>query len=169
MPIDRLEHIAGEFPQNVPLLGLDVGRKTIGVAVSDSAQSLATPLQTIKRAKFAADMAALTLIIKEYGAGALVLGYPVNMDGSEGPSCDFARSFADEMMKRPEIAGKISCAALWDERLSTVSVKEMVDNAVDINKGKKRGAKENGLIDKLAAQVILQGALDYLRRSRHTA
>jgi putative Holliday junction resolvase len=81
------------------------------------------------------------------------------MDGSEGPKCDFVRSFADEMTNRPEIFGESPFIALWDERLSTFAVDKMLDNH-----GKKKGKKQEGVVDKLAAHLILQGALDSLTR-----
>jgi putative Holliday junction resolvase len=151
-----------DYPAAIPLIGLDVGRKTIGVAVSDSAQSMAMPVETIIRRKFAQDMEALHVIIEQYEAGGIVLGYPVNMDGSIGPRCDDVRSFADEMLKYKGITEKISWAALWDERLSTAQAEDILSG-----RGRKPGkAKQDGLTDKLAAQIILQGALDHLALSR---
>lgn len=180
-------------------MGLDVGKKTIGIALSDSAQSIAMPLCTIKRKKFAQDMAEIERIMRDYEVGGFVIGLPLNMDGSEGPRCQSVRDFATEMARRlqrnrhpvgetvipsslnerdPGKAGSEaadttdprSCysaaqdrgedkiwIALWDERLSTASVEHFVDEVVDIN---KRRAKERGILDKLAAQHILQGALD---------
>ncbi|NCC22010.1 MAG: Holliday junction resolvase RuvX [Alphaproteobacteria bacterium] len=162
MPLGLLEKIMSEAPQGKPLLGLDVGRKTIGLAVSNGAQSVATPLRTIMRRKFATDASQIARAVDDYAVGGLVLGYPVNMDGSHSPRCDAVRSFADELMKLPEIAARIGWVAFWDERLSTHTVEGYVDSYVDIRK-----AKESGLIDKLAAQVILQGALDYMALSRN--
>ena len=143
-------------------MGLDLGTKTIGVAVSDAMQSIATPVTTIERSKFSKDMEALGAIIKEFEIGGYILGLPLNMDGTEGGRCDATRSFADEMRQRPEIFGEKPFIALWDERLSTRTVDDFLDKRVDINRTKKRGAKESGLVDQLAAQVILQGALDSL-------
>ncbi len=161
MAIGGLKDIADQCPRPARLLGLDIGKKTIGLAVSDSALSIATPLETIKRTKFTADIQALKNVITDYEIGGYVLGWPVNMDGSEGPSCDRVRAFADEMTKHPDVFGDDPWIALWDERLSTVSVEEFVDEVVE-KRATRRGAKDSGLIDKLAAQVILQGAVDYL-------
>jgi len=162
-----------DMPKNTRLMGLDLGSKTIGVAVSDAMQNLATPLTTIKRTKFTKDIIALSRIIKEYEIGGYVLGWPLNMDGSQGPRCDVVKSFADEMARFLEgrHAGKPEDAmlkkihetvfiALQDERLSTQEVDNFLDNRVDMKRSSKRGAKGDGLKDALAAQVILQGALD---------
>lgn len=157
-------------PQAVRLAGLDIGSKTIGVAISDSAQMLASPLQTVKRTKFSKDMAALAEVLKEYEIGGYIIGYPVNMDGTIGAQCDRIMSFADEMRSFPQFAGieqgKKPWISLWDERLSTEFVNESVDKYVDKRKTKIQ-AKDSGLIDKLAAQLILQGALDFLARHRN--
>jgi putative Holliday junction resolvase len=187
MTIGLLKNISGECPKNVALLGLDVGKKTIGLALSDPAQSLAVPLQTIKRTKFTADIAVLASIVAEYEVGGFVIGLPVNMDGSEGPRAQSIRDFAAEMANfffcHPERVAEGSHVAegdssvvsllrndnqetwiaLWDERLSTVSVEGVVDNLVEKRKT-KTNAKSSGLIDKLAAQVILQGALDFISK-----
>lgn len=143
-------------------MGLDLGAKTIGVAISDTSQNLATPLTTIKRTKFLKDIEALAEIIAEFEIGGYIVGLPVNMDGSEGPRCDATRSFVDEMSRHPKIFGQNPFIALMDERLSTQTVDNAMDNRVDMKKSSKRGAKEKGIIDMLAAQVILQGALDGL-------
>lgn len=142
-------------------MGLDIGKKTLGVAVSDNGLRLATPLCTVKRTKFTKDIAALKTIIDEYEIGGFVLGFPVNMDGSAGPSCERIRAFAQEMANHPDIFGPDPWIAFWDERLSTVSVEEFVDEFVEKRQTRVQ-AKDSGLIDKLAAQVILQGALDYI-------
>ena len=156
MPIGHLKDMMPTCPKEVALLGLDVGKKTIGLALSDPGQSLATPLKTIKRTKFTKDVEEIKGVIKEYDVKGFVIGYPINMDGSEGPRAQSVRDFAIEMDK---VLGE-EWIALWDERLSTVSVEDLVDKMVDKRKT-KTNAKSSGLIDKLAAQVILQGALDY--------
>lgn len=148
------------MPKDCRLMGLDLGSKTIGVAISDAAQSIATPLKTVKRTKFSQDIDALGTIIKEYEIGGYIIGLPLNMDGSEGRGCDAIRSFADEITRHSEVFGVNPFVALWDERLSTKAVDDFLDNRVDIGKKAKRGAKDSGLKDALAAQIILQGALD---------
>ncbi|HPF78943.1 MAG TPA: Holliday junction resolvase RuvX [Alphaproteobacteria bacterium] len=144
-----------QIPKNCRLMGLDLGSKTIGVAVSDPMQSIATPVTTINRTKFSKDILALGKLIKELEIGGYILGWPLNMDGTEGPRCDVTRSFADEMTKHPEIFGKNPFIALQDERLSTQAVDDFLDNTVNMHRKNRKN-----VIDKLAAQVILQGALD---------
>ncbi|MCB1563655.1 MAG: Holliday junction resolvase RuvX [Alphaproteobacteria bacterium] len=163
MPTGLLKDIAGEAPRNVALLGLDVGAKTIGLAVSDPGQRVATPLRTIKRTKFTKDILLLGEVIREFEIGGFVLGLPVSMDGSEGRRAQSIRDFAQEMNNHPKIFGADPFIAFWDERLSTVSVEEFVDKSVGKRKT-KANAKSSGLIDKLAAQIILQGALDFLTK-----
>lgn len=158
MTMDLLKDILSDAPKGVALLGMDVGKKTIGLALSNPDQTIATPLHTINRTKFTKDVEALGEIIKDYEIGGYVIGYPLNMDGSEGPRCQSIRDFALEFEKTLDDPW----IALWDERLSTVSVEESVDKMVDKRKT-KANAKSSGLIDKLAAQVILQGALDFIQ------
>ena len=133
------------------LLGLDVGAKTVGLALSDATLTVATPLETIWRGKkFAPDAERLAGIIGERGVGGLVIGLRINMDGSEGPRCQSTRQFARNLLGRIEIA-----IAFWDERLSTAAVERMLVEEADLSR-KRRGE----VIDKLAAAYILQGALD---------
>ncbi len=133
------------------LLGLDVGAKTVGLALSDTTLTVATPLETIRRGKkFAPDADRLAGIIGERDVGGLVIGLPVNMDGSEGPRCQSTRQFAKNLLGRIDIA-----IAFWDERLSTAAVERMLIEEADLSR-KRRGE----VIDKLAATYILQGALD---------
>ena len=161
MKIKLLKDCIQDVPKDTRLMGLDLGSKTIGVAVSDSMQNLATPITTIKRIKFSKDILALHEIIKEFDIGGYIIGLPLNMDGSEGPRCDATRSFADEMTKNPDIFGAHSSPrpfiAYVDERLSTHAVDDFLDKSVNM---RRKNRKE--VIDKLAAQVILQEALDSL-------
>ena len=158
MTIGLIKDIVKKMPQGQSLLGIDVGKKTLGLAVSGG--SVATPLKTLNRTKFTNDIKDLAKIVREYEIGGFVLGLPLNMDGSEGPRCQSVRDFALELARYPEVVGAKPWIALWDERLSTVSVENFVDESVGINRSK---AKERGITDKLAAQLILQGALDYLK------
>ncbi len=135
-------------PRN-PLLGLDLGDKTIGIAVSDMHWSIATPRETIKRKKFGIDATALEAIIDTTFASGLVLGLPRNMDGSEGPRCQKTRAFARNFAQRRDIP-----VLLWDERLSTVAAERALLEA-DTSR-----AKRAEVIDHVAAGYILQGALD---------
>jgi putative Holliday junction resolvase len=136
------------------LLGLDLGTKTIGLAMADTRHQIATPFDTIKRTKFGADAARLEAIIDAENIGGLVLGLPLNMDGSEGPRVQATRAFIRNLAARdsfPDLP-----VLLWDERLSTAAVERTLIDA-DTSRA-KRGA----VIDKMAAAFILQGALDRL-------
>ena len=137
------------------LLGLDLGEKTIGVALSDRLLMVATPMETLKRGKFPADAARLDNIISEQGVGGLVVGLPLNMDGSDGPSAQSARAFARNWAGRSEIP-----LALWDERLSTVAVTRTL---LEADASRKRRSE---VVDRMAAAYILQGALERLRHLR---
>lgn len=139
---------------------MDIGAKTIGLAVSNSDLTLSLPLKTIVRKKYTEDIHRLIPILREYEISAYVLGWPLHMDGRRSAGCDRIQSFADEMLKSEVVFGKNPPILLWDERLSTASVQEMVDKPVD-------KMKASGELDALAAQVILQGALDALRRCRN--
>jgi len=137
--------------KNGKLMGLDLGSKTIGVAISDGLRLTATPLTTIKRQKFSADAARLLEIIKEHCVTGVVVGLPLNMDGSEGPRAQSARAFVRNLATKTTLP-----IALWDERLSTSAVTRTLIEA-DVSR-----AKRARLVDKLAASFILQGALDRL-------
>ena len=132
-------------------MGLDLGEKTIGIAVSDPGQTIATPVETIKRTKFSRDAARLLELADGREIGGLVIGLPVNMDGSEGAKCQSVRQFAANL-------GELTALpiAFWDERLSTVAVTRTLLEA-DASR-----AKRSQVVDKLAAAFILQGALDRL-------
>ena len=138
------------------LLGLDLGEKTIGLAISDSGLTIASPLETIRRRKFRDDAARLAEICAERRVGGLVVGLPVNMDGSEGPRCQSTRQFARNLN---EIAGFELPMAFWDERLSTAAVERFLVEEADMTR--RRRAE---VVDKMAAAYILQGALDALGR-----
>ncbi|MBC8038444.1 MAG: Holliday junction resolvase RuvX [Rhizobiales bacterium] len=134
------------------LMGLDLGTKTIGVATSDLTRQIATPIETIARAKFTADAAKLLAIAARENIGLIVLGLPVNMDGSEGPRAQSTRAFARNLARLTNIP-----IVYWDERLSTAAVERMLIQA-DASRSKR-----DAVIDKLAAAWILQAALDSLR------
>ncbi len=137
------------------LAGLDLGTKTIGVAVSDVMQSVATPLETIRRTKFTADAEALLAICAKRQIGGLVLGLPLNMDGSDGPRVQSTQAFARNLSRLTELP-----IVFWDERLSTVAAERALLEA-DTSR-KRRGQ----VIDHVAAGFILQGALDRLAHLR---
>jgi putative Holliday junction resolvase len=153
MAICKPAEIKEKLTKNQAVLGLDLGSKTIGVAISDVGLMIASPLVVIARRKFTQDYAALAKIIVEREVGALVIGLPVEMDGREGPRAQSARSFAAEVLKRRDIP-----IAFWDERLSTAAVERMLTDEADLSR-KRRGE----LVDKAAAAYILQGMLDRLR------
>ena len=144
-----------QLPERGALFGLDLGTKTIGVAVCDPDRRLVVPVETIRRTKFGADAERLLGLAAGRGVVALVLGLPVNMDGSEGPRAQATRAFARNLAQRTELP-----IALWDERLSTAAVeRELI--AADVSR-----AKRAAVIDQHAAMFILQGALDRLARLR---
>ena len=134
------------------LLGLDLGEKTIGLALSDTTLTVATPMETLKRGKFSVDAARLERIIADQGVGGLVIGLPLNMDGSEGPSAQSARAFARNFAARSALP-----IVLCDERLSTAAVTRTL---LEADASRERRA---ALVDKMAAAYILQGALDRMR------
>ena len=147
--------LAGDLdalPGSGKLLGLDLGTKTIGVAISDRMRYSATPLLTLKREKFGEDARRLDLLVAENVVVGIVLGLPLNMDGSEGPRAQSTRAFARNLSQRLPVP-----IAFWDERLSTSAVTRMMIEA-DV-----RRARRAEVVDKLAASYILQGALDRLR------
>jgi len=148
-----LTDAAAHLPKRGALLGLDLGSKTIGVAVSDPDRKLATGVTTIARKNFTTDSARLLALAGERAVIGFVLGLPVNMDGSEGPRAQSTRAFARNLAKLTELP-----IGLWDERLSTAAVeRELI--AADVSR-KRRAA----VIDQHAAAYILQGALDRLAR-----
>jgi putative pre-16S rRNA nuclease len=141
-------------PPGLRLLGLDVGTKTVGLALSDSRQVIATPLETIRRRNFRADMAHLLALIDEHGVGGLVIGLPLTLAGGDGPRTQSVRQFARNLLALRDLP-----IAFWDERLSTAAVtREMI--AHDMTR-RRRAA----IVDRVAAAYILQGCLDYLGRA----
>lgn len=153
MAIEALEEL--KIAPGLRLLGLDLGEKTIGLALSDTLLSIATPMQTLKRGKFSADAAQLDIIISAQGVGGLVVGLPLNMDGSDGPSAQSARAFARNWAARSSLP-----VVLQDERLSTSAVTRTL---LEADASRRRRSE---VVDKMAAAYILQGALDRLRNMR---
>lgn len=153
MSDDDVANPLAALPSSGKLLGLDLGTKTIGVAISDGMRYSATPLETIKRSKFTADAERLRVLITENAAVGIVLGLPLNMDGSEGPRAQSTRAFARNLAQRIAIP-----IVFWDERLSTSAVTRTLIEA-DVRRDKRAE-----VVDKLAASYILQGALERLRR-----
>ena len=135
-----------------PLIGLDLGTKTIGVARSDRSRTIATAVKTIARTKFKAEATELLALAAAEQAAAFVLGLPLNMDGSEGPRAQSSRAFARNLAALSDIP-----IALWDERLTTVAVTRTL---LEADASRARRAE---VVDKMAAAFLLQGALDRLR------
>ena len=152
MNFTKLAEFKARLSYGQRVLGLDLGEKTIGLALSDTLLTVATPYDTLKRGKFSADAAKLEEVAAKEGIGGMIVGLPLNMDGSDGPSAQSARAFARNFAARCDLP-----LVLWDERLSTAAVqRDMI--AADASR-KRRAAS----VDKVAAAYILQGALDALR------
>lgn len=153
MPLTTtLEEFKSALTPRCRLLGLDLGEKTIGLALSDTLLTVATPMETLKRGKFSVDAAKLDTIVAAQGVGGLVIGLPLNMDGTDGPSAQSARAFARNFAARSPLP-----LLMVDERLSTAAVTLTL---LDADVSRKRRA---AVVDKMAAAYILQGALDRLR------
>jgi len=152
---DEIGDFAAALPPMRALAGLDLGERTIGVAVSDRLLTVATPLETIRRKKFTPDAEALEAILAAREIGGLILGLPRNMDGTEGPRCQATRAFARNLARRIDMP-----IGFWDERLSTVAAERAL---LEADASRRRRAE---VIDHVAAGYILQGALDRLRHMR---
>lgn len=156
-PIPDLAEFGNALPPHGALLGLDLGTKTIGLAISDAGRRIASPLLTIRRTRFKADAEALLRHMAQNAVVGLVIGLPLNMDGTEGVRCQSTRAFASNLLRlRPELA-----IAFWDERLSTMAVNRTLIQEADLSR-----AKRAAVVDRAAAAYILQGALDRLDRER---
>lgn len=153
MPLISLEELAVSLPAVAPLIGLDLGTRTIGIAVSDRLRKVASARTVLRRTRFQQDAGALLELATQEAAGGIVIGLPLNMDGSEGPRAQATRAFARNLAKLTDVP-----LIFWDERLSTVAVERML---ID---GDTSRARRAALVDKLAAAWILQGALDRLAR-----
>jgi len=153
---DVFEEFAAALPARRALIGLDLGDKTVGVAISDLMGTVATPQETVRRKKFTLDAARLLEIIKDRDVGGIVLGLPRNMDGSEGPRCQKTRAFARNLGRLTELP-----IGFWDERLSTVAAERVL---LEADTSRKRRAE---VIDHVAASYILQGALDRMGHLRN--
>jgi len=157
MPADEAAAFASLLAPGRALMGLDLGDRTIGISVSDTRRVVASPLRTMRRGKFAADAAELLRIAAERGIGGIVLGLPLNMDGSEGPRCQATRAFARNLGRLTDLP-----IGFWDERLSTVAAERALLAA---DTSRKRRSQ---VIDHVAAAYILQGMLDRLRNMEAT-
>lgn len=153
-----LKEMPGRIARHSRLLGLDLGDKTIGIAISDPGLMVASPLETIARKKFTLDAERLEALIADRNVGGLVFGWPVNMDGSEGPRCQSTRQFVRNM---EQLRGFTLPVAFWDERLSTAAIERFLINEADMTRGRR-----DAVVDKMAAAYILQGALDALAQAK---
>ncbi|MFO1106242.1 MAG: Holliday junction resolvase RuvX [Amaricoccus sp.] len=151
MILEDAAAFAAALAPNRALAGLDLGTRTIGVAVSDTLRRVASPLETLRRTKFTADADALLALASRRALGGLVLGLPRNMDGSEGPRCQSVRAFARNLAARTDLP-----IGFWDERLSTVAAERAL---LEADTSRARRAE---VIDHVAAAYILQGLLDRL-------
>ena len=149
MILPEIADFLAALPAHRAVAGLDLGDKTIGVALSDLRRSVATPLETIRRVKFTVDAAALLTLLTARGAAGIVLGLPLNMDGSSGPRVQSTQAFARNLEKLTDLP-----ITFWDERLSTVAATRAL---LEADTSRKRRAE---LVDHIAAGYILQGALD---------
>jgi len=152
MSIVDLNELNRLVPKDARLLGLDLGEKTIGLALSDTSRTIATPMLTLKRGRFAVDAEQLAVIISEQKVAGLVIGLPLNMDGTEGPSAQSARAFGRNFAALSELP-----VVFCDERLSTVAVTRTL---LEADASRKQRAR---VVDKMAAAFVLQGALDQLK------
>jgi putative Holliday junction resolvase len=153
VPVLDLSELSAACPPNTPWLGLDLGENTIGVSVSDTGRIIASPLELIRKTKFSQDAEQLFRIMDGRKVSALVIGLPLNMDGTEGPRAQSCRAFARNLERFRPIN-----VAFQDERLSTTAVERFLIDELDLTR--KRRAD---VVDRTAAAWILQGALDRLR------
>ena len=151
--LEDIEDFAGRLPAGAPLIGIDAGTKTLGLALSDVTRTIASPLTVVRRTKFKEDAAELLRRAAEHRIGGFVLGLPINLDGTSGPRVQATRAFARNMNALSALP-----ILLWDERLSTAAAERTL---LEADASRKRRAE---VIDKLAAAIILQGALDRMRR-----
>lgn len=150
--LDDADAFAALLGPDRRLIGMDLGTKTIGLALSDVNRSIASSLETIRRKKFSIDVVALLSIAGQHNIGGFVLGLPVNLNGSEGPRAQATRSFARNLNQRSELP-----ILLWDERMTTQAATRLL---IEADSSRKRRAE---VVDKMAATLILQGALDRMR------
>jgi putative Holliday junction resolvase len=151
MPVLAPSDLLSLLGRDQRLMGLDLGTKTIGLALSDVSRTIATPFDTIRRTKFTKDAELLLAILDKQGVGGLVLGLPVEMDGQEGARCQSTRAFAANLLKLRDLP-----IVFWDERLSTAAVTRTL---LEADASRRRRAE---VVDKMAAAYILQGLLDSL-------
>lgn len=153
MAVVELNELPAHLPRLGAVVGLDLGEKTIGVAVSDSTRMVASPLKLIRKTKFTQDAEQLFALMEGREAVGVIIGLPINMDGTEGTRCQSSRAFARNLLRLRDLP-----IAFWDERMSSVAVNRMLVDEVDMTR-----ARRGEVVDKTAAAWILQGALERLR------
>ena len=154
MPLCDIEDLKPQLPRGFCLCGIDLGDKTAGLALSDSSLMIASPLETLKRKKFTQTATEFQAVCDAHNVGGVVIGLPLNMDGTEGRRCQSTRQFIKNLMD----FGIDLPIVFWDERLSTVAVERVLIDEADLSRSRR-----SSIVDKLAATYILQGALDRLR------
>ena len=159
MTIRNPQALKAQLSPGQRLIGLDVGEKTIGVAISDPGLTVASPIDTVRRTKFTEDVKQLARMIQGREVGGIIVGLPINMDGTQGPRCQSVRHFAENLEKRADLLGIEPKVTFWDERMSTVAVQRMMISEADLTRAKRAQS-----VDKMAAAYILQGALDALNK-----
>jgi len=156
-PSQDAEHFARSLPAGARLIGIDVGSKTLGLALSDVTRTIASGLTTLKRGKFTVDATRLVSLIAEHGVGGLVIGLPTSLAGGDGARAQSTRAFARNLAKHTALP-----MLLWDERFSTAAAERVL---LEADSSRRRRA---AVIDKVAATLILQAALDRMRRLEGT-
>ena len=158
MPLISLSDLPKFVANRQRFLGLDIGTKTVGLAISDGDYKVASPLETLNRTKFRDDAQRLLAVVDHRSVGGFIAGLPISLDGTEGPRCQSVRQFAENLLALRDLP-----FAFWDERMSTAAMQRFLIGEVDMTR-KRRGE----VIDKLAATYILQGALDFLGQNNNT-
>lgn len=152
MPLISLKDLPQFVVNRQRFLGLDIGTKTVGLAISDGEYKVASPLETLKRSKFRDDAQHLLAIVDHRNVGGFIAGLPISLDGTEGPRCQSVRQFAENLLAIRNLP-----FSFWDERMSTAAMQRFLIGEVDMTRKRR-----SEVIDKLAATYILQGALDFL-------
>lgn len=158
VPVVSVSELSTVVPVGGRLLGLDIGSKRVGLAISDETRTVATADRVLERERYADDLARLAVLCREHQVGGIVVGLPVSMDGTQGPQCQRVRQFARDLLIRIDLP-----LAFWDERLSTAAVDRMLIREADLSRKRRRA-----VIDRAAAAYILQGALDAMHAQRHS-
>ena len=155
MPVVAIAHLKALVPRGRRVIGLDIGAKTVGLALSDATLTIASALAVLRRGRYADDLARLSVLFAEQAVSGIVAGLPVSMDGSQGPQCQRVRQFARDLLQRSDLP-----LVFWDERWSTVAVERLLIEDADLSRRRRRQ-----VVDRAAAAYNLQGALDAMRHA----